>query len=125
MYKQLRNSTSVLRLTDGACIPADPQNADFAQFVRWRDGWTEKLEDGTEVVHPPHVPALADPAPPPTQDEIDAVAARADAKVATLAGRTPAQHRDWVNRNFPSLTDPERDKLGTLAVVVGILARRI
>lgn len=125
MYKQIRNSSCVLRLADGASIPDDERNGDRHAFIRWRDGWTETLEDGTDLVHPPHEPEPADPAPAPTQDELDAAAARADAKLAALAAATPAQIRAWANQNFPTLTAAERDKLGTLAVAVGILARRI
>lgn len=125
MYKLIRNSSSVLRTADRANIPDDERNGDRQAFIRWRDGWTEKLPDGTEVVHPPHEPEPADPEPPPTQDELDAAAARADAKLAALAAATPVQIRAWANQNFPTLTAAERDRLGTAFVALAILARRI
>ena len=34
MYK-LNQSTSVTRLSDGACIPADPANTDYAAYLQW------------------------------------------------------------------------------------------
>lgn len=34
MY-QLTNSTAILRLSDGACIPADPANTDYVAFLDW------------------------------------------------------------------------------------------
>ena len=37
MY-QLTTSTSIIRLSDSAFIPADPANADYAAYLRW---WAE------------------------------------------------------------------------------------
>ncbi len=34
MY-QLTNTAAILRLSDGACIPADPLNMDYAAFLEW------------------------------------------------------------------------------------------
>jgi hypothetical protein len=40
MYKQTKNifggeQTSVIRTTDGACIPFDPDNTDYQQYLSW------------------------------------------------------------------------------------------
>jgi len=34
-YKLIHNSTTVLRLTDNAYIPADPRNTDYRAFLTW------------------------------------------------------------------------------------------
>ena len=34
MYKLL-NERVVLRITDGACIPFDPNNTDYQQYLTW------------------------------------------------------------------------------------------
>ena len=34
MFK-LNNTASIVRLSDGACIPADPANVDYAAYLRW------------------------------------------------------------------------------------------
>lgn len=35
MYKLNQNSTSITRLADGALIPADPANTDYANYLLW------------------------------------------------------------------------------------------
>ena len=56
MYKAT-NSTSITRTADGASIPADPANTDYAQYLQW-------LSAG-------NTPEPADPAPiEPVADQI-------------------------------------------------------
>lgn len=50
MYK-LTQGTSIIRLVDNAFIPNDPDNVDYAAYLRW-------LEEG-------NTPAPADPLPEP------------------------------------------------------------
>jgi hypothetical protein len=42
MYKQYKNSMTgevvtqaIIRTTDGACIPFDPANTDYAEYLKW------------------------------------------------------------------------------------------
>ena len=35
MYKLNRNSASITRLSDGASIPNDPANTDYARYLEW------------------------------------------------------------------------------------------
>lgn len=103
-------SVGVMRIEDGAFIPPDNANTDWRAYQKW-------IADG-------NTPLPQDPPPPPTQDEIDATAAKTYGKLAALKGMTPAQVQAWVDANVSTLADV-KDALKTLAIAASILARRI
>jgi hypothetical protein len=58
MYKLNQNSTTIIRLADGANIPDDPANTDYANYLEW-------VEEG-------NTPEAADVSPDPTYKELRA-----------------------------------------------------
>jgi hypothetical protein len=111
MYKRIRNSDFIQRLSDGAFIPPSDGNADYEECKAWQAAGNELLP--------------ADPAPPLTQAELDAEFARQYAKLKALRDMTPQQIATWVDNNIITLDASAKDAIKTLAIAVGILARRI
>lgn len=55
MYQIVNDTTKqvqqcVIRLSDSACIPFDPQNSDYAEYLKW-------LEAGNQPLPADEVPA--------------------------------------------------------------------
>ncbi len=57
MYQLIQDSTSIKRIADGALIPADPANTDYAAYLAWVDAG--------------NTPEPAPVDPPPTKFELD------------------------------------------------------
>lgn len=110
MYRRIRNSAAVERISDGAFIPPDEANADHQRFLAWQ-------KEG-------NTPATAEPQPTLTQEQLDAQAAKAHAKVAALRSMKPAEAAAWVDVNVTNLAEA-KDLLKTIAVVLSVLARRL
>lgn len=125
MYKRLRGTDNICRLADGATIPAAPGNADYEAFLRWRDGWTEALEDGEEVEHEPHEPLPEDPLPAPSKEEADVAVAREHAMLKTIRGMTPEQAEAWVEANITGVPPQVKGLLRALTVFACVASRRM
>lgn len=109
MYQLIKNSTSILRQNDGAVIPADEGNSDYAAFLRWQSIG--------------NVPAPADEPPELSQFEKDKLryqrrAAVKDQLIAYMAADNMSRLRsgEWTVSDLVALLqDPEN------AMVIGFL----
>lgn len=61
MYK-LTHTDTIIRIADGASIPADASNSDYKDYLKWRDGWTQ------EITQPKQVTTLVDREPDETHE---------------------------------------------------------
>lgn len=104
---QLNIEGAVVRKSDSATIPVDLSNPDYLEFLA--SGETPD----------PYV------APAPTQDELDAISAKADALVAHISGMTPAQILAFVQQNFGSLSAQQQKFLFVCGVAASFVARRL
>ena len=95
---------------NGDNIPNSMDNRDWQAFLAWQ------AQGNT--------PDPLNPDPPPSKDQLDNAAARADSEIQALAALTPAQARAFVTANVNSLADAKA-LLGRMAAVLCVLARRL
>ncbi len=117
MYR-LTTTNAVVRLADLAIIPADARNQDYLAYLAW-----QAIGNTALPVDPPSAQESA-AAASAQRDAIDSAAARSQVKLQALMAMTPAQVQVWVAANVTTLAQAQ-DAIGTLAIAVGVLARRL
>ena len=110
MYK-LTNSSTITRIADGASIPADPANTDYAAYLQW-------LSEG-------NTPAPADPIPPApiagiTPRQIRMALTRAGLRVTVEAGVAAGDQdiKDWYE--FSTTFERNNEQVNAMAVALSV-----
>jgi len=91
---QLTATDSVIRTADGACIPNDPANRDYAEYLEW-------VEDGgvpDPYVPPPDVP------PEPTNEQT--VLYEHENRIRALEGQPPLSPAAFIEASRPAARPP-------------------
>lgn len=99
---QLTATDSVIRTEDGAYIPADPANRDYAEYLQW-------VEDGGEP--DPYVPPEEVP-PQPTQEQ--ELLFEHENRILALEGQPPLTQEDFVSSlmsKAPEQHTPDKEPL--------------
>ena len=84
-YQLTATDSSVIRTADGACIPNDPANRDYAEYQKW-------LADGgvpDPYVEPP-------PPPPPEPSIEDQVLFDRENRIRAIEGQPPLSLDEFV-----------------------------
>ena len=102
-------SDSIIRISDNATIPRDPDNRSYQELVEW-------MAAGNTP--DPYI------VPPLTLDQQNDLDAKNYAKLKALMNMTPAQVQAWVQANVTNLAQAQ-DAIATLAIAISRLARRI
>ena len=87
---QLTATDSIIRTEDGACIPADPANRDYAEYLKW-------VEDGG--VADPYVEPEPPPPPPPTPEQ--QILFDHENRLRTQEGTPPLTLEDFAKKLVP------------------------
>ena len=91
---QLTATDSIVRTADGACIPPDPANADYAEYLEW-------VEAGgvpDPYVEPEPAPAV------PTNEQL--VLVDHENRLRSFEGLPPLTAADFINKMAHPVRDP-------------------
>lgn len=124
MFQLTLDPKIIRRASDGASIPTDEGNADYQEFLRWRDGWVETQPDGSEIEHAGHMPLPPDPPAAPSADQVNEAQALQYNRLKLLARSTQVELEAYIDQIFPGMSAAQREFVKTLAKGVQIYLRR-
>lgn len=124
MY-QLTATTTILRLSDAACIPADPANSDYAAYLKWlEEGNTPEPYVSPAPVVPQVVSKFQAKAALHLSGSLSAVESMMQSPEAPVLAKLAWENAQEFRRNSPTvqamaqalgLSETDLDNLFTLA----------
>ena len=109
-YKKILNSTSIIRVADGAFIPENPLLNEWRDYVTWENAG--------------NVPDEPDPLPAPTPEQIEHDQLKNMVKVQELLNLVPANVNAWAAANITNVAQA-RDVITTIILTLLLIRSKL
>lgn len=120
-YKLMFGTPGIIRTADNACVPEDPANRDYREFLAWLTaGNTPDPAETPQETADRQAHEVETAGQETLRTEL-----KADAVFAALRTATPAQINTFVNNQFGAFTAQQKAVMKMLIQVAALVVRRL